>query len=210
MRERDHADAWYRGGTGVHFCPGTHCSPSLDETICPSSASPRPHKLFWIGNGHPYLPTCTFQADPSNYYHPLAFAYYPDSAVLDGTEVELGPTASGTASNGTAPCLANGTCPTPLYYEGDTLLGNEGNLSQSIGLETYERLFLHPVTEWNAMNFSVRLIFDDESYDKDIFYFCHVSTVPTGVEMVDDMSKGSQSSIETLTHSSFPSYIHID
>jgi hypothetical protein len=122
----------------------------------------------------------------------MGFAYYPDGD-HDG-KIELEPTVSwtseivapeqqATTSNGTSSgglCSATATCPTPMYFNGDTFLGNATDLAQSFGLDKYEPLFYHPATEWNAMNFSVRLNFDDDTYGRDIFYFCHVSFVRNG------------------------------
>jgi hypothetical protein len=115
----------------------------------------------------------------------MGFAYYPDGD-HDG-KIELEPTVSWesefvapeqqAANNGTTGgslCSSTATCPAPLYFNGDTFLGNYSNLAQSFGLDMYEPLFSHPVSEWNAMNFSVRLNFNDDTYGRDIFYFCHV------------------------------------
>jgi hypothetical protein len=73
-----------------------------------------------------------------------------------------------------ATCSDSATCPTPRYYESDTLLGECASLENCTGLDDYERLFFHPVGEWTAQNFSVRLNFNDDSCEQDIFYFCHV------------------------------------
>jgi hypothetical protein len=43
------------------------------------------------------------------------------------------------------------------------------------GLDAYEPKFFHPFNKWLGYGtFSVKLRFD-EAYDRDIFYFCHVS-----------------------------------
>ena len=50
----------------------------------------------------------------------------------------------------------------------------------NFGLDDYEPKFFHPLPEWASYGpFSVSLKFDDESYQQDIFYFCHVSTCTT-------------------------------
>jgi hypothetical protein len=115
----------------------------------------------------------------------MGFAYYPDGD-HDG-KIELEPTVawnsdtisaqqqdSNSSTGVTNPCVATATCPTPMYYEGSTFLGNWSDLTQSFGLDAYESLFGHPIGEWNGRNFSVRLNFDDDTYGQDIFYFCHV------------------------------------
>lgn len=82
-------------------------------------------------------------------------------------------------SGSTSICSDDATCPTPRYYESDTLLGECTSLEDCTGLDDYERLFFHPVVEWTAMNFSVRLNFNDDSCEQDIFYFCHVRPYPS-------------------------------
>lgn len=57
------------------------------------------------------------QADRSNYYHPLGFAYYADGAHDDVDELEPGITQT------SSDCKATLTCPAPMYYSGDTYLG---------------------------------------------------------------------------------------
>ena len=78
------------------------------------------------------------------------------------------------------------TCAAPMYYIGSEYKGaysnNEDLLpltsdEDNFGLDDYEPLFFHPLSEWVGYGeFSVFLKFDnDTDYNKDIFYFCHVS-----------------------------------
>jgi hypothetical protein len=113
--------------------------------------------------------TYTFiQADRSNWYHPMGFAYFPDGAHDDKDELEPG--VSQTSSN----CVSNNTCPTPRYFRGGEFLGN-GVDSADFGLDVYEPEFFRSVVEWSGKGpYTIQLNFDDETYTKDIFYFCHV------------------------------------
>ena len=124
--------------------------------------------------------TYTFiQKDVSNFYHPLGFAYYPDGAHVDKEELEPGITMS----QGNE-CAANMTCPAPMYLLNGEPLGTYSNdatvlpLSadeDNFGLDDYEPRFFLPIGDWVAEGeFSIKLNFNDATYDKDIFYFCHV------------------------------------
>jgi hypothetical protein len=98
----------------------------------------------------------------------MGFAYYPDGAHDDKEELE--PTVTLTSSN----CKSNYTCPSPKYFRGGTFLGDVLDKS-NFGLDVYEPEFQRHLTEWAGKDeYNVQLIFDDETYTKDIFYFCHV------------------------------------
>jgi hypothetical protein len=122
------------------------------------------------------------QADPTNYYHPLGFAYFPDGA-HDGVD-ELEPGIS--LGNDTC-CTETLSCPAPMYFLNDKYLGTYSNQpgilaatvnEDDIGLDLYERRFFHPITQWIQYGtFHVQLKFDDATYGKDLFYFCHVSAM---------------------------------
>jgi hypothetical protein len=130
--------------------------------------------------------TYTFvQTDRSNYYHPLGFSYFPDGT-HDGVE-ELEPSIG----LGTDPsCAQDATCPAPMYFLNGEYLGEYSNIPQVksrttgvdyFGLDDYEPLFFRPLAEWTELGeFSIKLRFDDDSYQKDIFYFCHIHQFMTG------------------------------
>lgn len=124
--------------------------------------------------------TYTFvQADRSNYYHPMGFAYGPDGAHAGLSELEP------SVSDGSSGCESDSTCPAPMYFSGDAYLGSYSNIpdvkdvttgEDDTGLDAYESVFFYPITEWAASPaFSIQLRFDDETFEKDLFYFCHVS-----------------------------------
>lgn len=124
--------------------------------------------------------TYTFnQQDRTNYYHPMGFAYGPDGAHDDEPELEPGVTL------GTTGCADASTCPAPMYFTGAGYAGQYSNIAAvqnettdetDFGLDHYEPLFFYPMREWTSLGpFSVQLRFDDDTYDKDLFYFCHVS-----------------------------------
>merc|ERR1719343_682676 len=92
------------------------------------------------------------QKDPSNYYHPLGFAYFPDGAHADADELEPGIIPPGSSST----CGANMSCPAPMYYIGDEYKGSYSNNpdlasvtsdDDNFGLDDYEPLFFHPLPE---------------------------------------------------------------
>jgi hypothetical protein len=137
----------------------------------------RPNPTIGLEIGQTY----TFiQADVSNYFHPLGFAYFPDGAHDDKPELE--PAVSGGSSP--PPCASNATCPAPMYHRAGRYLGaysNDPDVApvtvgvEDFGLDSYEPLFYYPLREWLALgNFSIKLRFDDEAYGSDLFYFCHV------------------------------------
>eukprot|EP00804_Cyclotella_cryptica_P016810 CCRYP_001795-RB/>CCRYP_001795-RB protein AED:0.35 eAED:0.45 QI:0/0/0/1/0.5/0.2/5/0/350 len=75
-------------------------------------------------------------------------------------------------------------CPAPMYHLNDQYLGTYPNFDVEnsgmdhyahFGLDEYESMFQHPITEWIRYGqFSAYLNFDpDTDYTKDIFYFCH-------------------------------------
>jgi hypothetical protein len=130
--------------------------------------------------------TYTFsQVDRSNYMHPLGFAYFPDGAHADLAELEPAVTAT-SIQRASVNCVANATCPAPMYFSGDDYLGVYSNIPEAkdvtfgeedFGLDAYEPLFFSSVGDWAAMDpFSVKLHFDDEFHNEDVFYFCHVRT----------------------------------
>jgi hypothetical protein len=126
------------------------------------------------------------QADRSNYYHPLGFAYFADGAHADVDELEPGIAPPGSDST----CGTDMSCPAPMYLKNEEYLGtysNDASVSpittgeDNFGLDDYEPLFFHPLPEWNSYGpFSISLKFDDEMYQKDIFYFCHIHQFMTG------------------------------
>jgi hypothetical protein len=125
--------------------------------------------------------TYTFvQEDRSNYYHALGFSYFPDGAHASLDELEPGITQ--TDGNTCADTL---NCSAPMYFQDDAYLGVYSNIPELVaettgeddfGLNAYEPLFFRSPPEWTSFGtFNVKLRFTDDNYDKDIFYFCHVS-----------------------------------
>jgi hypothetical protein len=126
--------------------------------------------------------TYTFdQSDISNYYHPLGLAYFPDGAHVDKNELEP------TVTEGTSDCAATASCPAPMYFTKGKYQGTYSNIAETMnvtsgeadfGLDHYEPIFVYPITEWaEHLPYQVQLRFDDETYTKDLFYFCHVSQI---------------------------------
>jgi uncharacterized protein (DUF305 family) len=93
------------------------------------------------------------QEDITNWYHPLGFAYFVDGAHNDKPEVEE-------------------------KYLRYRLNG------ENIGLEgqgAYEESFVRSTGEWlEAGSYNVELLFNNQEYDKDLFYFCHIHYAMSG------------------------------
>jgi hypothetical protein len=127
-----------------------------------------------------------FQADRSNYFHPLGFAYYADGAHDDKDELEPGIVPPGSASE----CGGDDSCPAPMYYENGVYLGKYSNLptpndisqneeleDDDFGLDHYEPKFFLPFGVWQGFgDFTITVRFDVDDFTQDMFYFCHVST----------------------------------
>ena len=96
---------------------------------------------------------------------------------MDKPELEPAVTADGIGA-----CVATATCPAPMYFAGGNYVGVYSNIGNNVtmdqedfGLDMYEPLFFFPLPDWIEMGpYAVQLTFDDESYDQDLFYFCHV------------------------------------
>ncbi|KAG7373588.1 protein of unknown function DUF305 containing protein [Nitzschia inconspicua] len=121
--------------------------------------------------------TYTFvQKDRTNYYHPIGIAYSPYGDQEVKIEAEPG------ISVGNQECIANHTCPAPMYYLNDEYLGKYSNIpgnettgEDDFGLDVYEPLFMRSPAEWTSHGtFSIQLRIDDDSIKSDLFYFCHI------------------------------------
>ena len=121
------------------------------------------------------------QSDVSNWYHLIGFAYEADGAHAGVDELEPGIAPPGSDSD----CADTSSCPAPMYFMDGTYTGSYSNNpslvdipeppSDDFGLDAVEPLFFHPIGDWEGYgSFVTALKFDDESYDQDIFYFCHV------------------------------------
>jgi len=126
------------------------------------------------------------QSDISNWYHLIGFSYLPDGAHAGVDELEPG-IAPGASTCADDP--ENLKCPAPMYWMADKYTGvysNDESLvplngSDDFGLDAVEPLFFHPLADWESYGpFVTSLKFDDEDFDEDIFYFCHVHSGMTG------------------------------
>lgn len=123
------------------------------------------------------------QSDISNWYHLIGFSYEADGAHAGVDELEPG------IAPGDSNCAETLSCPAPMYYMNDEYTGVYSNIddlvpvtgSEDFGLDAVEPLFFHPIGDWEGYGpFVTALNFDDENFDKDIFYFCHVHSGMTG------------------------------
>jgi hypothetical protein len=143
------------------------------------------------------------QADRTNFYHPLSFAYFPDAVHVGGDL--LTPDTAGQAVTLTASgfstvvnraadesdCSQNMTCPAPMYFVNEGYLGSYSNIPEiknvttndkNNGLELYQSFFSKNMRAFAGYGtFSVKLKFDDDSYTaNDLFYYCHVHQFMAG------------------------------
>jgi hypothetical protein len=119
------------------------------------------------------------QSDISNWYHLIGFAYFPDGAHVGVDELEPG------IPPGDAACADSLSCPAPMYFmdgEYQGVYSNNPDLvpipetaSDDFGLTSVEPLFFHPIGDWEGYGPIVAYLKFDQTYNQDIFYFCHVS-----------------------------------
>jgi uncharacterized protein (DUF305 family) len=121
------------------------------------------------------------QADGSNWYHPLGFAYFADGAHTGVDELEPGISQSGSS------CVDDNTCQAPMYYKDGAFAGGayDNQVSpirggEDFGLDNYEPEFFYPKDQWVESSYAVHLTITDATYDKDIFYFCHIHAGMSG------------------------------
>ena len=119
------------------------------------------------------------QRDVSNHYHLIGFSYEADGAHVGVDELEPG------IAPGNSDCDEDMTCPAPMYYLDNRYKGKYSNNKkmgvppttdkEDFGLDAVEPLFFHPLADWEGYGvFATALMFDDENFTEDIFYFCHV------------------------------------
>jgi len=150
------------------------------------------------------------QSDASNWYHLIGFSYEADGAHVGVDELEPG------VAPGNSDCAENFSCPAPMYWMNNDYTGVYSNTerlvpvtgSEDFGLDTVEPLFFHPLSDWEGYGpFVASLNFDDENFDQDIFYFCHLHAGMTGrIKLIG--SNGSMMS-ETNTPEIPYKYSHI-
>jgi uncharacterized protein (DUF305 family) len=128
----------------------------------------------------------------SNWFHPLGFAYYPDGALVDATELEPNTVKEGNDDT----CVATETCDSPHYYIGDDYLGGPSG-DGGFGLDLYEPQFAQPIDRWygddreNPPAYNVRLEVN-QADTHEAFYFCHIHAGMSGrINFCDKQSDGS-------------------
>jgi len=160
------------------------------------------------------------QADDSNWLHPLGFAYFPDGAHMKVDELEAGISQTGNS------CVNDNTCDAPMYYQGNTFLGNSDpdtkaqesiiypnpNNSGNFGLDTYEPRFKMGRGDWTGQSekFKVTLTITDDAQTDDIFYFCHIHGPMSGrIKIIRNGVPASASDVPALYSHHTPSNFDI-
>jgi uncharacterized protein (DUF305 family) len=138
------------------------------------------------------------QTDKSNWYHLIGFAYEADGAHVGVDELEPG------IAPGDSGCGETFSCPAPMYFRDGEYTGVYSNIESLVdvtggeddfGLDAVEPEFFLPLADWVEKGaYVTALNFDDENFDEDIFYFCHVHSGMTGrIKLVgSDGSKKSE------------------
>ena len=151
---------------------------------------------------------------PTNYYHPIGFAYEADGALLDNNELEPGISGPACCTDDTdcpadilcpsnADCEKQNSCPAPMYAIDDVYQGFYSNspltdlspnpnadpaTDENFGLDDYEPAFTRPFYDWFPKTFNALLYYPKSNdFLGDIFYFCHVHQGMTGrMKFIDE------------------------
>jgi len=120
-----------------------------------------------------------YQADISNWYHPVGFAYEPGGAHFECIDPD-------TDVAGECPELGGETAGSTLQYHIDKTGGDVPDWTGSaatddesgFGLDDYEPLFFYPQEAWSANKFKVALTVPDVT---SFYYFCHIHSTMSAV-----------------------------
>jgi len=129
------------------------------------------------------------QSDKSNWYHLIGFSYLTDGAHAGVDELEPG------IAPGDSACASTMTCPAPMYFMNGEYQGVYSNIPDLVaptsgeddfGLDEVEPRFFHPLGDWQEYGAFTTYLNFDTTFDKDIFYFCHVHSGMTGrIKLLD-------------------------
>jgi hypothetical protein len=127
--------------------------------------------------------TITFdQTHPTNWYHPVGFAYRPDGAHGDDWGADENDEVEGF---GELLYKINGE-PTTCEVAGDT------------GLDCYEPEFFHPLGDWKGNKYTADLAITDSvaaaSKGGVIYYFCHIHSKMSGKIIIQNADGSDYSS----------------
>jgi len=113
-----------------------------------------------------------------------AISEHPIHIEADGAHAGVDELEPGIAP-GNSNCADTLSCPAPMYWMNGIYTGVYSNTpglvsvpepsSDDFGLDVVEPLFFLPLRDWEGYgSFGTSLTFDDDNFDQDIFYFCHV------------------------------------
>merc|ERR1712078_712004 len=143
------------------------------------------------------------QKDPTNWFHPLGLAYYPDGAHDDVPELEE-PTP-GECDEEQFKCNpGEGVQQAPLYcINGECETYEDWNNGTVSGLDVYEPVFQRPEDQWEEEggegSYSVKITIPEDSKTAEFYYFCHIHSGMSGLMVVSDPAPDANQLVSTLS-----------
>merc|ERR1712174_13950 len=130
------------------------------------------------------------QKDPTNWYHPLGLAYYPDGA-HDGVPELEEPTPAECDEEDYMCNPGEGVQQAPLYCINNNCETYEDwNNGVTSGLDVYEPVFQRPEDQWveegGEGSYAVKITIPEDSKTAEFYYFCHIHSGMSGKMIVED------------------------
>ena len=144
------------------------------------------------------------QKDPTNWFHPLGLAYYPDGAHDDVPELEE-PTPAECDEDQFKCNPGEGVKQAPLYcIGGECETYEDWNNGTVSGLDVYEPAFQIPEDQWEEAvadapaSYSVKITIPEDSKTKEFYYFCHIHSGMSGLMVVTDPAEDANELVTPL------------
>ena len=144
------------------------------------------------------------QKDPTNWFHPLGLAYYPDGAHDDVPELEE-PTPAECDEDQFKCNPGEGVKQAPLYcIGGECETYEDWNNGTVSGLDVYEPAFQIPEDQWEEAvadapaSYSVKIAIPEDSKTKEFYYFCHIHSGMSGLMVVTDPAEDANELVTPL------------
>jgi hypothetical protein len=132
------------------------------------------------------------QTHPTNWFHPLGFAYGPDGVYAENDELE-----KVVVPPGGAPCDETTPCQYPQYVMDGVALTSDPGDDEDFGLDEYEGVYFSGDRDaWLEHDFTVNVTIT-EPVTTELFYFCHIHNKMSGrIKILN--GDGSQKNPENL------------